>query len=90
MDLLSERGASIEYHDPYIPVIKPTREHGHWTGKKSISWDRGTVSSFDAVLIATNHNCVNYEELAEWARCIVDTRNAMAGVESARGKVWKA
>jgi len=34
MDLLSERGAELEYHDPYVPVIKPTREHAHWTGKK--------------------------------------------------------
>ena len=38
-----------------------------------------TLPSFDLVLISTNHACVNYEELAAWAPCIVDTRNAMAG-----------
>jgi UDP-N-acetyl-D-glucosamine dehydrogenase len=90
MDLLIERGAEVEYYDPFVPVIKPTREHSHWAGKKSIDWNAGTIASFDLVLIATNHACVNYEELADWARCIVDTRNAMATVKVAADKVWKA
>jgi UDP-N-acetyl-D-glucosamine dehydrogenase len=90
MDLLSERGAELEYYDPYVPVIKPTREHSHWVGKKSVEWDRATIESFDLVLIATNHNCVNYQDLADWAQCIVDTRNAMSGTHVRPGKVWKA
>ena len=90
MNLLSERGAEVEYHDPYVPTIKPTREHSHWAGKHSVPWDRKNVESFDLVLIATNHACVDYQILAEWARCIVDTRNAMAGTRVASGKVWKA
>src|ERR1700719_3692853 len=90
MDLLSERGAEVEYHDPYVPVIKPTREHSHFAGKKSVAWDRTTIEKFDLVLIATNHACVNYQELADWAHCIVDTRNAMAGIRVAPDKVWKA
>src|SRR4029453_8135072 len=90
MDLLSERGAELEYYDPYVPVIKPTREHSHWAGKKSVEWDRATIESFDLVLIATNHACVNYQELGAWAQCIVDTRNAMAGTHVRSGKVWKA
>jgi UDP-N-acetyl-D-glucosamine dehydrogenase len=90
MDLLSQRGAELEYYDPYVPVIKPTREHLHWAGKKSVEWDRATIESFDLVLITTNHNCVNYQELADWAQCIVDTRNAMAGRRLESGKVWKA
>ena len=40
MDLLSERGATVEYYDPYVPIIHPTREHPHWAGKKSVTWDR--------------------------------------------------
>jgi UDP-N-acetyl-D-glucosamine dehydrogenase len=90
MSLLSERGAEVEYHDPYVPVIKPTREHSHLAGKKSVVWERSIIASFDLVLIATNHTTVNYEELAQWARVIVDTRNAMAKVQTAPGKVWKA
>jgi UDP-N-acetyl-D-glucosamine dehydrogenase len=90
MDLLSERGAELEYYDPYVPVIKPTREHSHWTGKKSVEWNRATIESFDLVLIATNHSCINCQALADWAECIVDTRNAMASARVAPGKVWKA
>jgi UDP-N-acetyl-D-glucosamine dehydrogenase len=90
MDLLSERGAQLEYYDPYVPVIKPSREHSHWAGKRSLEWDRTTIESFDLVLIATNHSCMNYQELGDWAHSIVDTRNAMAGVPVAPGKVWKA
>ena len=90
MDLLSDRGAELEYYDPYVPMIKSTREHSHWAGKKSVKWDRATIESFDLVLVATNHSCVNYQELADWAQCIVDTRNAMAGLPVTAGKVWKA
>jgi len=90
MDLLSERGAELEYYDPYVPVIKPTREHSHWAGKRSVEWDRAIVESFDLVLIATNHSCIDLWQLGRWARCIVDTRNAMAPVKEASAKVWKA
>ncbi|HEY9175266.1 MAG TPA: nucleotide sugar dehydrogenase [Verrucomicrobiae bacterium] len=90
MDLLSRRGAAVEYHDPYVPVIRPTREHGHWAGKKSVPWDQTTIGSFDAVLISTNHACVNYQELADWSPCIVDSRNAMAACKTKPGQVWKA
>jgi UDP-N-acetyl-D-glucosamine dehydrogenase len=90
MDLLSERGAELEYYDPYVPVIKPTREHSRWAGKKSVEWNRATIESFDLVLIATNHSCVNYQDLADWAHCIVDTRNAMSATHAHPSKVWKA
>lgn len=90
MDLLQQRGAEVEYYDPYVPVIRRTREHAQFAGKKSGEWNRSAIQSFDLVLIATNHSCVNYRELGDWARCIVDTRNAMAGVSVASGKVWKA
>jgi UDP-N-acetyl-D-glucosamine dehydrogenase len=90
MNSLNERGAEVDYYDPYVPVIKPTREHPHFAGKKSVAWDRTTVQRFDLVLVATNHSCVNYQELGDWAQCIIDTRNAMASVQVPPGKVWKA
>ncbi|HUC84711.1 MAG TPA: nucleotide sugar dehydrogenase [Candidatus Acidoferrales bacterium] len=90
LDLLKERGAVVAYHDPYVPVIRPTREHPHWAGLKSIPWDRQTLQSFDAVIVATNHRVVNYQELADWTSCIVDTRNALAGIKTKPGQVWKA
>jgi UDP-N-acetyl-D-glucosamine dehydrogenase len=90
MDLLEQRGAKVAYYDPYVPGIKPTREHPHWAGTISVAWSREVIGSFDLVLLATNHASVNYQELADWAPCIVDTRNAMAAVRTRPGQVWKA
>lgn len=90
MELLQQRGAEVAYYDPYVPVIRPTREHAHWTGTKSVAWDEKTIRSFDVVLISTKHSSVNYRELAQWARCIVDTRNAMSGIDTKGVRVWKA
>ncbi len=91
MDLYTEMGAEVAYYDPYVPVIKPSREHGHWAGTPSVAWDEETVSGFDAVVIATNHTDVDYGQLAKWSACIIDTRNAMNGHEGIReGQVWKS
>lgn len=90
MEKLRVRGAKVAYHDPFVPVIKPTREHQHWAGTESVGWSRDLIRGFDLVLIATNHACVNYQELADWAPVIVDTRNAMAGIATRPGQLWKA
>jgi len=90
MDELKRRGAEVAYYDPYIPVITPTREHGHWTGTKSIEWSQEQVSSFDAVIVATAHDGVDYRQLVEWSNVIVDTRNALVGIPAKDGQVWKA
>jgi UDP-N-acetyl-D-glucosamine dehydrogenase len=90
MEKLQARGAKVAYYDPYVPVIRPTREHAHWTGTKSVEWTRETVASYDLVLVATNHASVNYQEVADWSKCIVDTRNAMTGITTRPGQVWKA
>jgi UDP-N-acetyl-D-glucosamine dehydrogenase len=89
MEMLQKRGAEVAYYDPYVPVIRPTREHAHWTGTKSVAWDRQTIGSFDLALIATKHSSVNYQQLADWSPCIVDTRNAMVGIAS-KTRIWKA
>jgi UDP-N-acetyl-D-glucosamine dehydrogenase len=94
MGLLKAQGASVSYFDPHIPVIRPSREHSHWAGTKSVKWNRQTISTFDLVLISTAHDAVNYKNLADWARLIVDTRNVMAKIKTnaraVNDKVWKA
>ncbi len=90
LDLFKERGAKLAYFDPHVPVIRPSREHGHWAGVKSVPWTQKSISSYDAVVICTNHKKANNQELADWAQVIVDTRNAMADVKVKAGKVWKA
>jgi len=92
MDLLSQRGGQVDYFDPYVPVIRPSREHAHWAGKQSVDWSRQTISGYDLVLISTWHDGMSIRELADWSRCIVDTRNATATLdtETKRGKVVRA
>jgi UDP-N-acetyl-D-glucosamine dehydrogenase len=82
LDLLKAAGCTVDYYDPYIPVIKPTREHAEWAGKASVSWDQGTIGAFDAALIATAHSNVDYQKLLDWSKLVVDTRNAAAGLNS--------
>ena len=90
MDLFKERGAAVSYYDPHVPVIKRNREHPHWAGYKSAAWQASVIKSFDLVVIVTRHRDINYGELAEWAACIVDTRNAMALIKTRPGQVFKA
>jgi UDP-N-acetyl-D-glucosamine dehydrogenase len=89
--LLEELGAEVAYYDSYIPTIPPTREHAHYTGRNSIEWDQATINGFDAVLISTNHSDIDYLELAEWSDCVIDTRNAMKGINPKNGHhIFKA
>jgi UDP-N-acetyl-D-glucosamine dehydrogenase len=91
LDLLKERGGEMNYYDPHVLEIRPSREYAHWGGLKSIEWNQESISSYDAILIATKHERVNYEELANWASLIIDTRNAMDGIEAKSAEqVWKA
>jgi UDP-N-acetyl-D-glucosamine dehydrogenase len=77
MDLLEDLGAELAYHDPHIPVIRPTRRHPQRTGLRSIPLTSETLASFDAVVIVTDHTAVNYELIAQVARLVVDTRGAL-------------
>jgi UDP-N-acetyl-D-glucosamine dehydrogenase len=90
MEGLRRRGAEVGYHDPYIPEIRPTREHPQWAGTRSLPWTREVISGCDAVIIATAHSTVNYRELVAWSPCIVDTRNAIGAIPARPGQVWKA
>jgi UDP-N-acetyl-D-glucosamine dehydrogenase len=78
-DLLRARGAEVAYHDPLVPVVPRTREHGALAGVKSSGLTPELLSSVDAVLIATDHEGVDYGLLRDRAALVVDTRNAMAG-----------
>jgi UDP-N-acetyl-D-glucosamine dehydrogenase len=78
LERIKETGAEVAYYDPYIPVIKPSREHAHWAGTPSIPWNQQTIESFDAVLISTGHKNVDYDQLLQWSRLIIDTRNVFA------------
>ena len=73
--VIEERGGRTAYHDPHVTEIPPTREHGALKGRQSVTINEGAVKAFDAVLIATDHDQVDYAALAAWSPLIVDTRN---------------
>ncbi|WP_404308879.1 nucleotide sugar dehydrogenase [Neorhodopirellula lusitana] len=92
LERLTAQGASVSYHDPYVPVIRPSREHSHWAGTPSVDWNQETIADFDLVLISTWHECLDINELASWSNYIVDTRNTTASLpeEIRKTKVLKA
>jgi UDP-N-acetyl-D-glucosamine dehydrogenase len=90
IELLEARGASADYHDPYIPAIPATREHAALTGRTSIALTTATIEGYDAVLIATDHDGIDYSALAAAAKLVIDTRNVCERSGIAAGNVIKA
>jgi UDP-N-acetyl-D-glucosamine dehydrogenase len=80
--LLEERGAKVEYHDPFVPDL-------HEEGLDNVSCDltADLLGAVDCVVIVTDHTTIDYEFVAENAPLIVDTRNALASIEGTQAKV---
>jgi UDP-N-acetyl-D-glucosamine dehydrogenase len=71
------RNAEVVFHDPHVPVIPETREHPTLAGECSVALLPELIAECDAVLIATDHDAVDYALLDNHATLIVDSRNAM-------------
>ena len=68
----------VDYYDPYIPVLPKTREHANLEGLESVEWDLDKFAGYHAVLVATDHDGLDYRGLATSAKLVVDTRHACA------------
>jgi UDP-N-acetyl-D-glucosamine dehydrogenase len=90
IELLEKAGAKVSYHDPFIPAVKPSREHGTLTGRRSVPLTARSLSGADAVLIVTDHDDVDYAMVAKHARLVLDTRNAMARAGLSGSHISKA
>ena len=90
MELIEARGAEAQFHDPHVPEIPVTREHPGLTGRRSRALTPDTIAACDAVLIATDHDEVDYAALVEHGRLVVDTRNACARAGLEAGHIVKA
>ena len=73
MEKLEARGATVYYNDPYVPVIRPTREHSHFAGRKS----QPVSDDYDIVLIATAHDEYRSLDFSSFRIPVVDTRNCV-------------
>ncbi|MGB4827935.1 MAG: nucleotide sugar dehydrogenase [Paracoccaceae bacterium] len=78
MALLRDAGATVAFHDPHVPEIPSMREYQQFLGKQSLPMAEIRTEDFDAVLIATDHDAMDYAALSGLGLPIIDTRNAMA------------
>jgi UDP-N-acetyl-D-glucosamine dehydrogenase len=88
IELLREKGAKVDYNDPYIPRTHKQRKHD--LKMKSKKLDTRMLKSYDAVLICTDHSDYDYDWIVEKAQLVIDTRNATDGVKKNRKKIVKA
>jgi UDP-N-acetyl-D-glucosamine dehydrogenase len=86
IDLLTARGAQIDYSDPYFPEMHKMR-HYNFTGMKSVRLDPKMLASYDCVLIATDHTSYDYPMIVESAQLVIDTRNATRRIARHRNKI---
>ena len=90
IELLEKQGAICEVHDPFVPTIPRTREHPNLAGRRSVALNDEVISDYDAVLITTDHDSIDYKLLVKSAKLVVDTRNACARAGAVGSNVVKA
>ncbi|SDR61034.1 UDP-N-acetyl-D-glucosamine dehydrogenase [Rhizobiales bacterium GAS113] len=90
IELLEERDAKVGYHDPFVAMIPGTRSYAALAGRQSLRLDAQTIAGADCVLIATDHDAVDYALIAKHARLIVDTRNVFARAGLTAAHIVKA
>src|SRR5262249_28028076 len=90
MEIIECRGAKTSFHDPYVDRIPKLRQYPQFSGRKSVALNHEVVNGVDAVLIATDHDDVDYEAICIGARLVIDTRNACARAGVVSDKVVKA
>ncbi len=90
IELLERQGAVCGVYDPFVPTIPLTREHPDFAGRKSVAFTSEVISSYDAALITTDHDAIDYKLLVEHSKIVVDTRNACARTGAVGSNVVKA
>jgi UDP-N-acetyl-D-glucosamine dehydrogenase len=89
IELFRERGAQVSYHDPYCPKMKEMRHQPKYMLEME-SVPLETAKEADVVVIATDHDCIDYLQLVRDAKLVVDTRNATRNVTFGRDKIHTA
>ena len=78
MELLERQGAEVMFHDPHVAEIGATREHPEFAGRRSTGLSEALLATIDATVICTDHDAVDYRDVARWSRLVIDTRNVCA------------
>jgi UDP-N-acetyl-D-glucosamine dehydrogenase len=90
MEMIEARGATADFHDPHVAQINGTREHPTLNYRHGVAWDPAAIAGYDAVLIATDHDAVDYAALVDAAPLVIDTRNACGKAGIVSDKVVRA
>ncbi len=69
---LQERGASVDYSDPFVPVVPRVRNYAF--SMRSVALTPESVARYDVVLLATDHDVFDYDMIARHAQLVVDSR----------------
>jgi UDP-N-acetyl-D-glucosamine dehydrogenase len=85
IELLQERGAQVDYHDPFFPRLHKMRRYNFGLSRIELTAD--ALAQYSAVVIVTDHSAYDYEFIARHAKLVVDTRNATAGLRQHREKI---
>jgi UDP-N-acetyl-D-glucosamine dehydrogenase len=88
IELLLEKGAKVDYNDPYIPRTHKQRQHDLKMQSRKLS--AKMLAGYDVVLISTDHSDYDYGWIVKNSQLVVDTRNATEGVRKGRKKIVKA
>jgi UDP-N-acetyl-D-glucosamine dehydrogenase len=86
MQLLTERGALIDYNDPYFPQLHKMR-HYNFADMTSVELTPAALASYECVIIATDHSSYDYDAIVESSKLVVDTRNVTRRIVRHRGKI---
>ena len=86
MQLLRERGALLDYNDPYFATLHRMR-HYDYSNMRSVELTPQSLAGYDAVVIATDHSAYKYQEIVDAAQLVVDTRNATKSISRNHAKV---
>src|ERR1700674_1763284 len=86
LELLTARGAIVEYNDPYFAEI-PKLRHYNFEGMKSVPLNPKMLAGYDCFLIATDHTSYDSAAIVESAQLVVDTRNAPRRIARHRNKL---
>jgi UDP-N-acetyl-D-glucosamine dehydrogenase len=86
MQLLQQRGAQIDYNDPYFPQMHKMR-HFNFENMKSVAISKESLATYDAAIIATDHSSYDYHAIVEGSKLVVDTRNATRRVTRNRDRI---
>ena len=78
IELLQKEGAEVSYNDPYFPFVGKGRHYDLQMKCAPLE----NLAQYDCVLIVTDHSTYNYAQIVRDARLVIDTRNALKGMDS--------